>query len=246
MKTQRTCTLLALLATSLISNKASAQTKPDTLPAMKNEIGVSVVPYILLANTGSDRQTPMAHVFYKRRLKEHVYGRLSLVLNNGSVTDEFNTYSSIRVQSNTNAYLESGYYDGRNYLQYMAGMEGRWGRKNIQQFAGMDLGYAYYKSETQTRTHTLVSPSGIVSDSTVAHYKHTTHALGVNPFYGLILGFSKHFFMTAQVGLNLQFTSRSSEKIVDTRNLSYAIGNITNFDLRLGGVANHISVCYRF
>jgi len=246
MKTQRTCTLLALVATSLISNKAFAQDKPDTIPALKNEIGVSVIPYILLTNSNSDKQTPMAHVFYKRRLKENLYGRLSLVLNNGSVTDEFNTYSSIRVQSNTNAYLESGYYEGRNYLQYMAGMEGRWGRKNIQQFAGMDLGYAYYKSETKTETHTLVSPSGVVNDSTVAYYKHTTNAVALNPFYGLILGFSKHFFMTAQVGLNLQFISRSSEKIVDTRNLPYATGNIANFDLRLGGVANHISVCYRF
>ncbi len=246
MKTQRTHTLLALLATSFISNTSFAQEKPDTIPLMKNEIGVSVVPYILLANSGSDQQTPMAHVFYKRRLKENLYGRLSLVLNNGSVTNEFNTYTSIHVQSNTNAYVESGYYEGRNYMQYLAGLEGRWGRKNIQQFAGVDLGYAYYKSETQTRTHTLVSPSGIVTDSTVMHYKHTSNAISLLPFYGLTLGFSKHFFMTAQVGLNLQFTSRSSEKIVDTRNLPYATGNITNFDLRQGGVANHISVCYRF
>lgn len=246
MKTQKSCTILALLALSLIGNKAFAQQKPDTIPVLKNEIGVSVIPYILLVNSGSDKQSPMTHVFYKRRLKEHLYGRLGLVLNNGSVTDEFNTYSSVRVQSNTNAYVESNSYDGSNYLQYLAGMEGRWGRKNIQQFAGMDLGYAYYKSETQTRTHTLVSPSGIVSDSTIMHYKHTTNAIGVNPFYGLILGFSKHFFMTAQVGLNLQFISRSSEKIINTRNLPYASGNIANFDLRLGGVANHISVCYRF
>lgn len=246
MKTQRTCALLALLAVQLSASKAIAQQKTDTLPVLKNEIGISVVPFILLTNTGGDKQSPMAHVFYKRRLKEHLYGRLALVLNNGSVNDEFNTYSSIRVQSNTNAYLESGYYDGRNYLQYMAGLEGRWGRKNIQQFAGMDLGYAYYKSETQTRTHTLVSPSGIVTDSTVAYYKHTNNAIALNPFYGVILGFSKHFFMTAQVGLNLQFTSRSSEKVIDTRNQLYATGNITNFDLRVGGVANHISVCYRF
>lgn len=246
MKTQHTCTLLALLAVQLSSTKAIAQQKTDTLPRLKNEIGVSVIPYILLVNTGSDKQSPIAHVFYKRRLKEHLYGRLSLVLNNGSATEDFRTYSSIRVLSNTNAYLESGSYEGRNYLQYMAGMEGRWGRKNIQQFAGMDLGYAYYKSETQTRTHTLVSPSGIVTDSTVAHYKHTNNAIALNPFYGLILGLSKHFFITAQVGLNLQFTSRNSKKIIDTRNQPYASGTITNFDLRIGGVANHISVCYRF
>lgn len=246
MKTQRTCTLLALLAVHLSGSKIIAQQKPDTVPVLKNEIGVSVVPFVLLTNTGSDKQTPIAHVFYKRRLKEHLYGRLSLVLNNGSVTDGANNYSKIITQSNTNVYLESNDYEGPNYLQYMAGLEGRWGRKNIQQFAGMDLGYAYYKSETRTRTHTLASPSGIVSDSTVAHYKYTSNTVALNPFYGLTLGFSKHFFITAQVGLNLQFTSRSSEKIADTRNQPYATGNIMNFDLKPGSVANHISVCYRF
>ncbi len=246
MKIQRTCTLLALLATTLLSNKALAQEKPDSIPLMKNEIGVSVIPYILLTNSSSDRQTPMAHVFYKRRLKEHVYGRLALVLNNGSITDEFQTYSSIRVLSNNYAYVESGYYNGKNYLQYLAGLEGRWGRKNIQQFAGMDLGYAHYKSETRTEVHTLVSPSGIVTDSTVAHYKNTNNTIALNPFYGLVLGFSKHFFITAQVGLNLQLKSRNSEKIIDTRNQPYTNGTITSFDFRVGGVANHISVCYRF
>jgi hypothetical protein len=245
MKTQRTCTLLALLATTLISNNGFAQEKQDTIALLKNEIGVSVVPYILLTNNGSDQHTPMAHVFYKHRLKEHLYSRLSLVLNNGSVTDDLNIHSNIRVQ-NTSTYFESNTYAGTNYLQYMAGLEGRWGRKNIQQFAGMDLSYAYYRAETQTRIHTLTSPSGIVGDSTVMHYKHTYHAIGISPFYGLIMGFSKHFFMTAQVGLNLQVTSRRSEKIVDTRNLPYAFGNVMNFDFRLGNVANHISVCYRF
>lgn len=246
MKTQRTCTLLALLAFQLNGSRALAQQKQDTLPVLKNEIGISVVPFILLSNTGSDKQSPMAHVFYKRRLKEHIYGRLSLVLNNGSVNDGFNTYSGIRTLSNTNAYLETNDYEGSNYLQYMAGLEGRWGRKNVRQFAGADLSYAYYTSENQTRTHTIVSPSGIVSDSTVAYYKHTSNAFGVNPFYGLILDVSRHFFITAQVGLNLQFTSRSSEKIIDIRNQPYAQGNVMNFDLKLGGVANHISVCYRF
>lgn len=246
MKTQHTCTLLALMALQLNGSKAIAQQNPDTIPVMKNEIGVSVVPYILLANSGSDQQSPTAHVFYKRRLKEHVYGRLALVLNNGSITDEFQTYSSTRVLSNNYAYVESAYYNGKNYLQYIAGMEGRWGRKNIQQFAGMDLGYAHYKSETRTEVHTLVSPSGILTDSTVAHYKNTNNAIALNPFYGLVLGFSKHFFITAQVGLNLQLKSRNSEKIIETRNQPYANGTITSFDFRVGGVANHISVCYRF
>lgn len=246
MKPQNTCTLLALLALHLCSSNAIAQQKPDSLPLLKNEIGVNVIPYALMLNTsGNNEQSVLAHVFYKRRLKENLYGRLSLVLNNGSVTDNFNVYSNILVQ-NTSTYLESNSYDGKNYLQYMAGIEHRWGRKNIQQFAGMDLGYAHYKSETQTRSHTIYSPSGIVSDSTVAHYKHTNNTIAVNPFYGLILGFSKHFFMTAQVGLNFKFTSRSSEKIVDNRNPLYVTSNITNFDLGMAGVSNHIAVCYRF
>lgn len=246
MKTQRNFTLLSLLAVHLCSYKAIAQQKPDSIPLLKNEIGVNLIPYVLAVNTsGNHEQAVLAHVFYKRRLKEHLYGRLSLVLTNGSVTDNFNVYSNILIQ-NTSTYLESNSYDGKNYLQYMAGIEHRWGRKNIQQFAGMDLGYAHYKSETQTRSHTLSSSSGIVTDSTVAHYKHTNNTIGINPFYGLILGFSKHFFITAQVGLNLQLNSRSSEKIIDNRNLTYANGNITNFDLNMAGVSNHISVCYRF
>lgn len=247
MKTQKAYTILAMLAVHLIGNRTFAQNKPDSVPLLKNEIGVNVIPYaFLMANSGNSDQALLAHVFYKRRLKEHLYGRVSLALNNGSVNDNFNTLSSIKTQSNTNAYLESSSYDGSNYLQYMVGLEGRWGRKNIKQFAGMDLSYANYKSETEATSRTIVSASGIVSDSTIAHYKHTTNTIGAHPFYGLVLGFSKHFFITAQVGLNLQFTSRSSEKIVDNRNLPYANGNITNFDLNMAGVSNHISVCYRF
>jgi hypothetical protein len=247
MKTQKAYTLLAMFALHLIGNKAFAQEKPDTIPLLKNEIGVNVIPYaFLMANSGNSDQALLAHVFYKRRLKEHLYARLSLALNNGSVNDNFNTLSTINIQSNTNAYLQSNSYEGSNYLQYMAGLEGRWGRKNIKQFAGMDLSYAHYRSETQSNYRTLVSPSGIISDSTISNYKHTTNTIGAHPFYGLVLGFSKHFFITAQVGLNLQFTSRSSEKIIDNRNLLYAQGNITTFDFNMSGVSNHISVCYRF
>jgi hypothetical protein len=247
MKTQKAYAVLAILALHLTGNKAFAQNKPDSIPVLKNEIGVNVIPYaFLMANSGNSDQALFAHVFYKRRLKEHLYGRLSLALNNGSVTDNFNTRSTTNIQSNTNVYLESNSYQGSNYLQYMAGMEGRWGRKNIQQFAGMDLSYAHYKSETQSDYRTIVSPSGIAIDSTISHYRHTTNTIGAHPFYGLVLGFSRHFFITAQVGLNLQFTSRSSEKIVDNRKQPYASGNITNFDFNMAGVSNHISVCYRF
>lgn len=246
MKTQRAHTILAILAIYLIGSTAFAQNQPDTLPLLKNEIGVNVIPYaFLMANSGNSDQAILAHVFYKRRLKENLYGRLSLVLNNGAFTHDYNLYSNIRIQ-NQSAYLESTSYTGSNYLQYMAGIEHRWGRKNVQQFAGLDLGYAHFKSETETDSHTLVSPSGMVTDSTVAHYRHTNNTLGINPFYGLVLGFSRHFFMTAQVGINLQFTSRSSEKIIDHRNPLYTNDNITNFDLNFGVVSNHISVCYRF
>ncbi len=247
MKTQKAYTILAMLAINLTGNQAFAQEKPDSVPLLKNEIGVNVIPYaFLMANSGNSDQALLAHVFYKRRLKEHLYGRVSLALNNGSVTDNFNRISTINIQSNTNAYIEYNSYEGSDYLQYMVGMEGRWGRKNIRQFAGMDLSYAHYKSETQSDYRTLVSASGIVTDSTISHYRHTINTIGAHPFYGLVLGFSKHFFITAQVGLNLQFTSRNSEKIFDNRKQPYASGNITNFDLNMAGVSNHISVCYRF
>lgn len=246
MNTTTAFTVLALTAFQLMSQQTQAQQNPDSIPEQKNEIGVSLVPYILLASTGSDQQSTMAHVFYKRRLNEHLYGRLSLAVNNGSVNDQLPRYASIRTASGTDVYLESRDYSGRNYLQYMAGIENRWGRQQVQQFAGVDLGYAHFKSETRTYTHTLASTTGIVSDSAVSHYRYTNNALSVSPFYGLIFNCSRHFFLTAQVGLNLQFTARNEEKVFDTRNAISTSGRVAYFDLKLGSVANHVSVCYRF
>lgn len=246
MKTSRSYSLLALVAIQFSTHGTFAQQHPDSIAVPKNEIGISIVPYILLTNSDIDGENPLAHVFYKRQLSNHLYGRLALVLNNGASNGKFQNYASIKTQSNTNAYLESRYYTGSNYLQYMAGFEGRWGRKNVMQFTGVDLGYAYYKSEAETRTHTIVSPSGIVADSTVAQYRYTNQSVAVNPFYGLTLGISKHFFITAQVGLNLQLNVGDAKKVIDTRATSYEGGKSFNFDLHFGGVANHIAVCYRF
>ena len=181
-----------------ISAYTGSQVKKDSVPVMKNEIGINLIPIVVILNSSNgSRNIPLAHVFYKRRLKQNLYGRLSLSLNDGLNNQYYSeTASLIKVSSPTSTSIERTRYSASNYLQYFAGLEARWGRKQIRQFAGLDLSYANYKAESRLIS-TPITGNYSPADSTISHYKHINNAVGINPFYGVNLAFSRHFFISA-------------------------------------------------
>ncbi len=250
--------IILLLAVTLCNNDMLAQEIKDSTKTKKNEIGINVIPFFLMLNNSESDNIPLFHVFYKRQLKGNWYGRLSISIMTDRNPSGKNEQPMITALPGTKMAIEYTKVEKNNYLQYFAGIEKRWGKGKVRQFAGLDIGYSNYKtsskrfygirnfiSNADANSYFPDNRSG--SDSVIFNYRYTYNAIALNPFYGLQFNFSKRFFLSAQVGYNLQLITQKTKKIVENRNFSdYINRNITTMDISTSGIVNNISICYRF
>ncbi len=224
-----------------------AQSKSDSLKVMKNEIGINLIPLI---NNGSQNNNnkATANVFFKRQLKNNWYGRASVILFSNS-TNNYDNPLDIHALPNSKLSIEYVQNNSWPFLQYNLGVEKRFGKGKIKQFAGCDLGYAHYKSEKKLLYGIRDSienkfPYSLINktDSVVSHIRKTSNAIILTPFYGLQFDISKHFFFSAQAGVALSIVNENSKSLINNANSI----RITNFDLNISGVSSNFSMCYRF
>jgi hypothetical protein len=157
---------------------------------------------------------------YKRRLNKHLYFRFSF-----TITKRYQAkkYSDPYVQHVDFIYDSISFYQ---YIfipevQFNPGIEYRWGKKRLTYFTELDIGYAhseiiYRQYEGMTYHAMQFDPNQTLDmeasikknrfDDIIDSSEMTVHeAVCFTPFYGLQYHFSKRFFFSLQLGLQLQY-----------------------------------------
>lgn len=243
--------IIIVLIATIINMGLFAQSKSDSLKVMKNEIGVNLIPLI---NYGSQsyNNKAVANVFYKRQLKNNWHGRASVILFSNS-TNNYDSPLDIHALPNSKLSIEYAQNNSWPFLQYNLGVEKRFGRGKIKQFAGCDLGYAHYKSENKLLYGIRDSiennfPYSLINrtDSVIYNVKKTSNAIILTPFYGLQFDINKHFLFSTQAGIALSFVNENCKTIVDNQINKNYVGTSFYSDLNISGVSCNFSICYRF
>ena len=242
--------IIVIIAT-IINMGLFAQNKGDSLRVMKNELGVNLIPFVNYGNQNNNNKA-IANVFFKRQLKNNWYGRASMILFINS-TNNYDNPLDIHALPNSKLSIEYAQNNSLPFLQYNLGVEKRFGRGKIKQFAGCDLGYANYKSEKKLLYGIRDSiennfPYSLINrtDSVIYHVKKTSNAIIFTPFYGLQFDINKHFLFSTQAGIALSFVNENSKTIVDNQINKNYVGTSFYSDLNISGVSCNFSVCYRF
>lgn len=245
--------ILIVLIATIINMGMFAQSKSDSLKVMKNEIGVNLIPLFTI-NNQSNEYTPTFNVFYKRALKNNWHGRVSLIYF-GNYSDGQIYIEKIKGLPNSKLSIDYTQNFSYDYFQYNLGIEKRFGKRKVKMFTGLDVGYANQKAEdfkmysirdSITNNSVGYDPksSGFQNqtDSVVSHFKKTSNAIILTPFYGMMFNISKHFFFSAQAGLALSIVNENRKSLINNTTPI----RITNFDFNLNSVSSNFSICYRF
>ncbi len=251
--------ILVFIAALVLNMNSIAQTGSDSLPDIKNEIGINLAPCVTVLAAGADDPSPLLHVFYKRQLKGDWYARAAVSLN-GYRSGAFSSNTIMKVDLLKNAKVGISYTQEKHpsYFQFNAGIEKRWSGKFARQFAGLELGYAKYtlqdKIQYGIRDRDSIKNNypdfkSLYSDSTVYFAIHSVQEALLSPFYGLQFNISRHLFFSAQVGLNVKAVFKNSAEVIN--HTGYFTGlilpkGVFMFDIQGAGVASNFSLCYHF
>ena len=258
MKNRKLNMLVVLL---LIANYISSQTKTDSVSFKKNEISINLLPTMSLLG-GFDivqsKHMPLLHLNYKRLLNEKIALRLGLsVLSNPEKNGDYNEIEKI-IANNSKVNISYLKEDGSGVFQVNIGLERRWGKNKIKQFAGLDLGYSYYNSSKKEMfgirdSLTYATPYSYSNegkplhsnDSVVNHTRKNVHSIIVTPFYGIKIDVSKRFFVSAQVGIDISASYHKFLKSDINSNFKKPI-DYTSFGINTSGVSTNILFGIRF
>lgn len=251
MKNQKSNLVLLFISISTILN---AHTTSDSTKLRKNEIAINLLPFIN-SLTGVDinqLNTTLLNINYKRVLKNHFALRVGFAISNNPENNLYNNQftqvssfgSQLKVKYRTN--------DGIGEIRGMIGFEKRWGKKIVQQFAGVDLGYSYYHN-TQTEfigvrdsltNFSINNPIKANQNDSLTNYtRKNVNSMIITPFYGIRLNMSKRFFLSAQIGFDYKLIKHS---ITKTNNTIIKPLGLYSIDLNTNGVSTNIMLGFRF
>ena len=248
--------IIIVLIATIINISLFAQTKKDSVRSYKNEFGVNLLPFVNMASESHNNRA-IANIFYKRQLKQNWYGRASLIAFSNNRDQSANSTS---IHGLPNSKLSIQYSENKfsPYLQYNLGIERRFGKGRVKQFAGIDLGFAHYQS-THTELYGIrdsiennspysYNQAGQTTnnDSIVLKTQTTANSIIFTPFYGLQFNINKHFLFSAQAGASLSLTNATNNTLIDNQKTKTASYSYTNFDLDFSQVSCNFSICYRF
>jgi hypothetical protein len=243
--------LLAIISSATFS---ISQEKKDSL--IKNEIGVNTIP-LIKASIGVDHSKENRYALsYKRVISPKSALRLTAIIGKvnplplnsieaGDTVFQSPTGGLINYKENRSSYFKP---------QLNIGYERRFGKKSLNFFYGADLIIGGYQKESTMQQFNLISDT--LNGGTFWTYQESnpnqigikkTNALygGVNSFFGVRYNFSKHFLISAQIGVNLTVVQ---EKTTETDAFNIQKRYTRNqFDFTTGeGLINDISLVYRF
>lgn len=212
-----------MLSCVLLQNLCSSQTAKDSLNRYKNEIGIDLIPAIRLLSAPTEKQVLEGHLFFKRQLVRHLFIRFNASVNHFKKSDSPSSYSFSNINDTLYAVYYS-YYDKSPELKLASGAEYRWGKKRLTYFTGLDIGYFQYKTLHQRYKQDVMPPVIITnsvndpdisvneanlktqrSGNMVLEEKLKTQCIFILPFTGIQFHFSKHFFFSMQMGLQLNY-----------------------------------------
>lgn len=242
---------LILLIAIIINMSLFAQNKNDSVRTFKNEIGINLLPFVNKCNLrNSDRA--IINIFYKRQLNKNWFGRVSFVVFNNNNNNLNNNLVEIKGLPNSKLSFQYTQNEPKQYLQYNLGIERRFGKGLVKQFAGLDLGFAHYQTKHTEmygiRDSINNNQTSLIfqKDSTIFREQTTANSIIFTPFYGLQFNINKHFLFSTQAGVALSFTQVNNKTLIDNRIIKTQSNSISNFDLNITNVSCNFSLCYRF
>lgn len=242
-----------MLLSVLITYTSYSQTKTDSVTLKKNEISVNVLPVINLLTSAEDMQyktIPVLHLNYKHLLKNNFALRFGFSL--FSNPKRYQAFDLKEIKGG-NSQLNIKYYheEGSGIFQGNIGLEKRWGKAYIKQFAGLDLGYSYYNSSKRemfgirdsinyfSSNYYTTEGSALLSDSTINLTRKNVHSVLITPFYGIIVNVSRRCYFSGQIGFDIV---NSIDKFTSPSYQSFSYG----FNGSTSGVSTNILFGIRF
>jgi hypothetical protein len=247
------------------SDEAPAKFVAPVENIKKNELSVDLIPLIKWASMSQGVFDIKGTIQYKRQLKSHLFLRFGVTGIQERVERE---YTDINVYPSIPGYKDM-YYTGTKYkpqLHLNTGLEYRWGKRRIRQFAGVDLGYLH-KERVYTNYSTTVPGNSnydpnnyvgnqyILQDSSGVSYNNKTYVrtsysqksdgISITPFYGVQYHFSIRFFFSMQLGMPMQILWIRNKGITNAP-FFYQNSQIMEYDLGDGGILNNFSLGFRF
>lgn len=228
------------------SKTGFSQLKKDSTIIKKNEISIDLLPIMKIFSDIDQGYNFRGTTQYKRLLKNNFYFRFGFTLikkhRNKTYSDPIRSYvDSIHDGVNFHS------YEYKPEVQFNSGIEYRWGKKKLKYFAGIDIGYAYseiiYKEYyVLTEKYTNFYPNNVRLYSDFSNKKNDFHesvtysrtdiknAICFTPFYGIQYHFSKQFFFSMQLSIQLQYNQKYKETTINEP----------------FGIINNFSIAYRF
>jgi hypothetical protein len=230
----------------------------------KNELSIDLIPLIKMASISQGRFDMKGTIQYKRQLKSQLFLRFGVTVMQQWQDREF---TNIYVNPADNTYDMVSYLGTQHKpeLHLNTGLEFRWGKRRIRQFAGIDLGYLrkateYTNYRAYVPRYSNYDPNNYAHapyhgpDSTALYSNnltqvtgsHTTVANGIaiTPFYGMQYHFSRRFFFSMQLGVPLQILWYHNVNV--NRPSFYSNYKYTEFNFGEGGILNNFSLGFRF
>jgi hypothetical protein len=230
---------------------------------LKNELGLNLIPAVRVLSGDDSGIRRKNALYFKRKISRHFFYRASLMIvvtRNNSLNDPF----KYAVVGENDSSLFVRYYQRQtgNELRLFQGIEFRWGKRQLNQFGGVDL-FAFQSKDhhvdkfsewNESNIHTSsngtsyfmpYSESFFQADSVIADYTIHHKGFGVNPFYGVMFELHRRFYLSAQLGVNLTFSYNETKYEID--NYQYTrYGPFLNLDFTTEGILNNFSLFYRF
>lgn len=212
-----------ILATGLLLffNRGAIAQHSDSSRVKKNELSIDLLPVLKLLSDLDQNYNYRGTVQYKRQLGKGWYARVGFSLIKKVQARPYSDPYIYPVDSIHDDVTFSQYIY-KPELQFNPGIEYRWGKKRLVHFTGLDIGYAY--SETIYRrfkgtkrrdsyfnpnvsSQHLEGPGKNPDYCEILTYSGMSvkHAVSFTPFYGMQYLFSKRFFFSMQLGIQLQY-----------------------------------------
>jgi hypothetical protein len=253
--------LLAMIfGTSLYAN-------PDSTVYRKNEVGLNLLPAIVIPSVSSNQRfdyNPIFGLYYKREFCKKNFLRFRFQYS--PQFDIINRYSSsYSVPENDSMYYSyTRNFDSKPFmLQLNIGYERVKALKKVSFFYGADLYYNFghhkvstYSEKILTRNIFPPSPNAGSYSYIIEDKKYTSgfetkyQSAGALIHGGIRYPLSKRWLLSAQCGLDFNMFYLSNQKSTDTNGNTFASGfqgiynPLTNFELF--PLLNDISVVYSF
>ncbi len=215
----------------------------NPVPLKRNEIGLNVLPPILLLAGVNSAQTKYFNATYKRFLSERNALRVTAGVNVFNTPTNPNIIKSTFVGGGLTLNKVTTTSTPIN-VQGSLGYERVMGKRRLKHVIGADLTYNYVNERvlseyygTKDTTINNIQMSDYIRIDTGRTVKNNyVHKFGITPFYSIRYPITKRWLLTTSVRANFQMYKRKVDGYPD----------MTISDFNLNGLLSEVSLFYRF